>query len=424
MKKDIQPEEKASSAEISAANNKATDTDADAGALCVSDAPVGTVKSDPDRVSAISEKAKKYGFFDYCPIPAFVLLCLAFFAAGIHAACVMSVPFSDLMNRSVSHAIRLVLAEITDILPFSLAETVLLCIPVIAAVLVVYSLKVSRDANMRRTVRLLTSTLAAAALLYSMFALEFAPAYNGSTIENRLGIDRREVSAEELYNTALLLSERLGQEADNISFISGKSSVMPYSLSEMNKKLSDAYASACEKYTFVPEMNTRVKPLAISGIMTYTHISGVYTFYTGESNINTNYPDYIIPYTAAHELSHQRGIAREDEANFMAFLVCMESDDTYIRYSGLANMFEYVSGALYKADRSLYYNVLSEIDMRVYGELYSYSVFFEKYSESVASKVSDAVNDTFLKSQGQKEGTASYGRVVDLAVAYLLRSDE
>ena len=77
MKKDIQPEEKTSSAEISAANNKATDTDADAGALCVSDAPVCTVKSDPDRVSAISEKAKKYGFFDYCPIPAFVLLCLA-----------------------------------------------------------------------------------------------------------------------------------------------------------------------------------------------------------------------------------------------------------------------------------------------------------------------------------------------------------
>ena len=64
MKKDIQPEEKTSSAEISAANNKATDTDADAGALCVSDAPVCTVKSDPDRVSAISEKAKKYGFFE------------------------------------------------------------------------------------------------------------------------------------------------------------------------------------------------------------------------------------------------------------------------------------------------------------------------------------------------------------------------
>ena len=55
---------------------------------------------------------------------------------------------------------------------------------------------------------------------------------------------------------------------------------------------------------------------------------------------------------------------------------------------------------------------------------YDSPVFFEKYSESVASKVSDAVNDTFLKSQGQKEGTASYGRVVDLAVAYLLHSDE
>jgi hypothetical protein len=47
----------------------------------------------------------------------------------------------------------------------------------------------------------------------------------------------------------------------------------------------------------------------------------------------------------------------------------------------------------------------------------AFSNFFSKYQNSTASSVSCAVNDTFLKFQGT-EGTASYGMVVDLTVAY------
>ena len=99
--------------------------------------------------------------------------------------------------------------------------------------------------------------------------------------------------------------------------------------------------------------------------MTYTHISGVYTFFTGEANINVNFPDYTTPFTSAHELSHQRGIGPEDEANFMAFLVCIESDDTYIKYSGYMEVFEYVISALYKTDKDKYYSLMDETDRRV-----------------------------------------------------------
>ena len=51
-------------------------------------------------------------------------------------------------------------------------------------------------------------------------------------------------------------------------------------------------------------------------------------------------------------MAHQRGIAREDEANFIAFLVCMASDDPYIRYSGYLEVYEYVASSLYSDDRS------------------------------------------------------------------------
>ncbi|MBE6612559.1 MAG: DUF3810 domain-containing protein, partial [Ruminococcaceae bacterium] len=152
---------------------------------------------------------------------------------------------------------------------------------------------------------------------------------------------------------------------------------------------------------------------------TYTHISGMYTYYTGEANLNINFPDYNLPFTAAHELAHQRGILPENEANFVAFLVCMESDDPYIRYSGLLNMVEYVNSALYSADYDTFAAVYGSLDPRVRYEIVSYNEFFEKYRENTAANVSSALNDTYLKAQGQTAGEKSYGMVVDLAVAYV-----
>ena len=155
----------------------------------------------------------------------------------------------------------------------------------------------------------------------------------------------------------------------------------------------------------------------LSEAMSYTHITGVYTFFTGEANINITFPDYTLPYTAAHELAHQRGIAREDEANFVAYLVCIEADDPYIRYSGYLNLFEYVSSALWRADPELYKEAVSGLGINARYEMKAYSEFFDKYRNSVASEISGVVNDTYLTIQGT-QGTASYGMVVDLAVAY------
>ena len=101
----------------------------------------------------------------------------------------------------------------------------------------------------------------------------------------------------------------------------------------------------------------------------------------------------------------------------MAFLVCIESDDAYIRYSAYLNLYEYVSSALYSANPELYYSARAKLSSDAKGEMAAYSNFYEKYRDSVASTVSGAVNNTFLVLQGT-EGTKSYGMVVDLAVAY------
>ena len=151
--------------------------------------------------------------------------------------------------------------------------------------------------------------------------------------------------------------------------------------------------------------------------MSYTHITGVYTFFTGEANLNTNFPDYTLPFTAAHELAHQRGFAREDEANFIAFLVCISSDDDYVRYSGYLNLYEYLAGPLSRANKDYYSAIYYSVPENTILEMRAYSKFFDKYRENIAEKVSESVNNSFLTINGT-EGTKSYGMVVDLAVAF------
>ena len=366
----------------------------------------------------IKEKrsAKIRGFVSALPITVKIFYLLGVFSIFLFAAYIISEPFADFFNRYISSVVRAVLAYISRPIPFSLAEMIIILLPVIAVALIIYSS--NRFASSWRDVLIFcASILSVLSLFFSVFTVAFAPGYHGRTLDKKLGIERREVSAEELFVTATILAEKTNEEANKLYFVSNGFSVMPHNFREMNDKLIDAYDIACEKYSFIQSLDSRIKPVMLSEAMSYTHITGVYTFFTGEANINVTFPDYTIPYTAAHELAHQRGIAREDEANFVAYLVCIESDDGYIRYSAYLNLLEYVMSALHRADPALYSEVLNSLAADVRGELRAYSAFFDKYRDSVASEISGAVNDTYLTIQGTP-GTASYGMVVDLAVAY------
>ena len=350
------------------------------------------------------------------PLFSKIFFLVAAVAAVFYLLFLLSEGISDFFNEHISILLRGALAHLTNFIPFSLAEFALIMSPVIFFLLV--RLGVRKYSDSWHNVFIYCCTiLSIVALIFSLFTFGFAPAYRGSSLDQKLGIDNVEVSAEELYETADILCALLWSEMENISYSSDGASIMPYTFDEMNDKLNEAYATACEVYPFLQKLDSDLKPVMLSEAMSYTHITGVYTFFTGEANINIAFPDYTIPYTAAHELSHQRGIAREDEANFMAFLVCTMSEDPYIRYSGYLNLYEYVSSALYSADRELYTRSRGRLPQAVNDEMAAYSEFSKKYQGSAIGEVSGAVNNTFLIINGT-EGTKSYGMVVDLAVAF------
>ena len=356
------------------------------------------------------------------PIFSYCFFGLTVISLILYVIAINNYTFADFFNRNISSVLRAAFATLTNVLPLSFAELFIISSPVILLLLIRVAIK-KYSQSWRDVGIFCIIVLSVVSILFSIFVLNFGIAYHTSSLDEKLHIDKKDVSADELFSTAEWLISEVNALCDEVEFTEESSSIMPYHLREMNKKLLLAYDDLSKEHSFIPSITSYIKPIILSQPMTYTHIAGVYTFFTGEANLNTNAPDYSLVYTTAHELAHQRGIAREDEANFIAFLVCDKSNDPYIRYSGYLNLCEYVMNALYGASYDLWEKAWLSIDIRVRYEMQAYNKHYEKYRDNVVGEISGAINDAYLQANGT-EGSVSYGLVVDLAVAYFHKNIE
>lgn len=159
------------------------------------------------------------------------------------------------------------------------------------------------------------------------------------------------------------------------------------------------------------------KPVMLSELMCYTGITGIYFPFTGEANININTPLPSLPHVVTHEMAHQRGYAREDEANFIAYLTCIFHWDVKFKYSGHLLALTHSMNALYKEDKENYDFLKNRYSDGLKRDLTYINTFWKKYDGPV-EKISNDLNDAYLKANNQKDGVKSYGRMVDLLIAY------
>ena len=354
---------------------------------------------------------------EYVPVWCMILFMIFFAALIAFAVAKKNAAFADLIHDNVGMVIRALLATLTSPLPFSVAEFLLITSPVLVF-LVVRSIFTATQTSITLGIRRTVCFLAIASLVYSTYIFGSATGFYGKGVDVRLGLERKDVSAEELYDTAIILIDQMREDVPEICYPEGTYSVMDFSYTEMNEKLNAAYETLCETYPEFQRLHSETKPVILSEPWTYTHISGIFTFFTGEANVNVNYPDFIVVSSAAHEMAHQRGINKEDEANFVAYLVCSLSDDPYIRYAGTLDVLNSVMNDLYSADQALWKKAYAKMPKEINRENTAYSEFFDQYRENVAAEVTTAVNNAYISSNNQPAGVKSYGLVVDLVVAY------
>ena len=326
------------------------------------------------------------------------------------------VGFADFLNSTLCFAARRIMAAFGDLFPFSLFEILIFLLPLIAIAVIIRGVVVFKKGE--GEARFFVNIISALFLFYAGNVICLSISYNTTPINKRMNLPDVTVNAENLTELMTVLRDEVNLLSEEITYRDGFSDP-GYTMDEISEKICDAYAALSDEYGVVPVISSRAKAVGpVSVLMSYLGISGIYTYYTGESNVNTCYPPYDVVFVAAHELAHQRGILREDEANFAAYLACSHSDDPYLRYSGALNMYEYVVSALYSANYELYKESYKKQPKTIIEERIAFSEFFEKYRENTVADISEATNNAYLQSQGSTQGTRSYGMVVDLAVAY------
>jgi len=318
--------------------------------------------------------------------------------------------------RGLFPAVRRAQEALVGWVPFSLAEAGLVLAAAVVlgrAVFLVRSLW-RRQRNLRQAGgRAGLELWLATSCLYALFLLTWGFNYAREPLSRQLGIETQPATRVELAQLVGRLAERANAAreecADPLVDALADSAVW-------SQRVSSAFARAAERYPSFAGPDVRIRRPLLSHVLSQAGIAGIYSPFSGEPHVNADLPRPSFAFTACHEAAHARGIAREDEANAVAFLVCQTSSDPEFRYSGYLAAFDYALGALVPHDPSAVQELLGRLSPAVQADRERVREFWRAFSSPVR-KLARATNDLYLRTQGTSDGVHSYGRMVDLLLA-------
>lgn len=159
-----------------------------------------------------------------------------------------------------------------------------------------------------------------------------------------------------------------------------------------------------------------IKPSLFKNIMSFTGILGYYNPFTAEAQYNPELPPTFIPFTTAHESSHQLGFAREQEANFIGYLIGIHSDNLDLRYSTEYFTLKSLLKFIVEEDPEFVKSVIRNYSPAMKRDrAYERSFIFRH--QGWLDDFFGFTNNLFLKSN-QQEGSVTYSYFIDLLLNY------
>lgn len=347
------------------------------------------------------------------------LLCFAPAALILNLAATSGAGFAEWYAVTIYPYLSRAINLIASLFPFSLAEILVAAFFIsIIVSLIIYVIKIIRGKGKRReiTARYIATILCTLSILYFSYTVSCGINYSRYTFARTSGLKVRPSSKEELTALCNELADKVNALRKQVGTDGRQVMKLRTDLYETGRQARDAYDKIHIQYPLLTPGYSVPKPLLSSRLFSYGNITGIFIPFTFEANINKDVPDYIIPATMCHELSHLRGFMREDEANFIGYLVCKNSGTPDFEYSGYMSAFVYASNALYGTDRDAASGVYAKLSSGVLRDLTANTEYWRQFEGPVSETV-NAVNDTYLKVNHQEAGVKSYGNMVDLLLA-------
>ncbi|MEP6706201.1 MAG: DUF3810 domain-containing protein [Pyrinomonadaceae bacterium] len=321
-------------------------------------------------------------------------------------------------SRTVFPHVGHALSRVNGLFGFSLAELIIIAIvPLLIGALIYQGRQiVLRRRPAGKTIRAtLLSALWLAGSAMMLFLLLWGFNYERELLGSSLGLARHQASYEQLEIVGEWIVNGINS---NYEASRGGLDTPRLNRAQLNELIESAYQHEPLLAGLCNGGYAQAKPVYFSGLMSRLGLSGIYFPFTGEANFNAAQPDFDLPYVIAHEKAHQCGFAREDEADFIAFLVCSNSSNSYLRYSGYLNALSVVY-ALAASAPDRYGQVSIRLAEGPRADLSARSAFWSRYAGR-ASQLSHRINNSYLKANHVASGAQSYREDVALIVAYYL----
>ncbi len=318
-------------------------------------------------------------------------------------------------SRNIYPVIASVFSTISGLFPFSLAEVLLaagVIVLIVRLILCFARLGVTGPIGLWRGFVRLGAVLSLLFFIFTLWRLN----YDRLPLATDLGYAIGTPNETEL--TALTSQEvsAINALCPQLTWDKNGHSEETGGFDTLKSRVNDAYGRlmAASKPTeaLLPHVNATPKAVFPSSLLARFHIEGIFVPFTFEPTVDTGYPAFVLPFSIAHESAHLKGFAREDEANYWAYLATCASPDVFYQYSGHITAFIYLNNALAAVNSAAATAQTNALDSRAKADLAAYNAYTQKY-ESGLSEAANKLNDAYLKSQGQK-GVVSYDAFVTL----------
>lgn len=340
---------------------------------------------------------------------------LGVIALGIRYVAAQNPEATDrIYSRIFFPGIRNVIDITLGRLPF---PSVYLFIVSVLVILGLYFLKLRKRSGWKHklfySLRALANGLGA---LIFFFLVLWGFNYQRTPIVQQLGLKPKSMNLEQLKNEVLITQRLAVQYRNSItSDTAAIEGILPYP--ELEKLVRSNIADNLDMLGLNFTGRPRTKLFPPPGFMRKMGILGIYFPYTGESYIDPTLHALEKPFTVAHEMAHSYGVTDEGEANFIAWVICTNSDDPLLRYSGQLRLLNYQLSDYYRMAPEEYKEWVKTLDRGIRNDMIS----LRKASEAIKAyslELSRKTNDVFLKSQGVKAGVNSYQELPKLAFAW------
>jgi len=326
----------------------------------------------------------------------------------------------NIYSKGLYKALSIPLNILFGYIPVSVAEIILISTVLILLFLIVRTIIKSPSEKWSILGRAISNIVAAASILYLSFILLWGFNYQRLPFKDIAGYDTQPTDINTLKHVCEALIQRtnelrtqVDENIDGIMKLSG-------GINDTLKRAHMGYNNIESKYPELTYKFGRPKGVLLSEVMSYLGIGGVYFPFTTEANVNISLPSTSLPFTACHEMAHQIGFSREDEANYIAYLACKFHPDHDFQYSGTLSAMIYATNALYQYSPEDYFELREKFSDGVARDVKASNNYWEKY-ETKIQDFSSSINNAYLKANMQNDGVRSYGRMVDLLIAEYLK---